>query len=84
MPPPEIRKALSCPHIEEQLIQNSSEFRDYMQQGKVLSRFNMRRSLELLLQVEDMDTMRQYNDLTQRKAHIRKFNSEYSLKVVLD
>lgn len=61
----------------------SNEFRDYVRNKKKLQPQTIGPSLNILLQIEDLDTLKQYFNLTQRNVQIRSFGSDYSIRVFI-
>lgn len=80
-PPKEILESLKDDFYHEKLMKISNDFRDYVQSGKKLQPKTLGESLKILLQIEDIDTLFQYRNLTQQNVELRKFESEYSFRV---
>lgn len=59
----------------------SNEFRDYVRNEKKLQPQTIGASLNILLQIEDLDTLKQYFNLIQRDVKLRCFGNEYSFRV---
>lgn len=81
-PPKEIQDALKDDFYYEKLMKTSSEFRDYVRNGKKLQPHNLGASINILLQIEDMDNIRQYVNLTQKNIKLRSYGDEYSFQVL--
>ncbi|XP_065368580.1 uncharacterized protein LOC135961041 isoform X2 [Calliphora vicina] len=80
-PPKEIQDALKDDFYYENLMKTSSEFRDYVRNGKKLQPHNLGASINILLQIEDMDNIRQYVNLTQKNIKLRSYGDEYSFQL---
>lgn len=59
----------------------SNGFRDYIRSGKKLLPYNIAESINILLQMEDMDTILQYVNLTQKGINLRSYGDVYSFRV---
>lgn len=81
LPTKEIQDALKDDFYHERLMKTSSDFRDYVRNGKNLQPHNIGESVNILLQIEDMDTILQYIGLTQKGVKLRSYGDEYSFRV---
>ncbi|KAM7345109.1 uncharacterized protein ACRADG_011556 isoform 2-T3 [Cochliomyia hominivorax] len=80
-PPKNIQEALKDDFAYEKLMKTCNEFRDYIRNGKNLQPHNIGKSLNILLQVEDMDTILKYVGLTQKNVTLRSYGDEYSFRL---
>ncbi|KNC24203.1 hypothetical protein FF38_02178 [Lucilia cuprina] len=80
-PPKEIQDALKDDFYYEKLMKTSNEFRDYVRNGKILQPHNIGASINILLQIEDMDNIQQYLQLTQKNIKLRSYGDEYSFQL---
>ncbi|XP_061399349.1 uncharacterized protein LOC133335062 [Musca vetustissima] len=77
----EIRDAIKDDFIYEKLMQTSSEFREYVRNEKILQPQTIGTTLTTLLQIEDMDTLKEYLSLMQQNVTLRGFDYNYNMKL---
>ncbi|XP_075170008.1 uncharacterized protein LOC142241985 [Haematobia irritans] len=80
-PPIEIRNALNDDFVYEKLMKTSTEFREYIQNGKILQPRTIAQTLNTLLHIEDMDAMKEYMKLTQYNVKLRCFGDIYNINL---
>uniref|UniRef100_A0A1A9ZI42 C2H2-type domain-containing protein n=1 Tax=Glossina pallidipes TaxID=7398 RepID=A0A1A9ZI42_GLOPL len=81
LPPKKVENALSDDFFCEALMKNSKEFREYIKNDKILQLSTYVSSLTTLLQIEDVDTIKEYDKLTQQDVVVNSFGDDYSLKL---
>lgn len=62
-------------------MKNSKEFQEYIKNDKILQLSTYASSLTTLLQIEDVDTIKEYDKLTQQNVVVNSCGDDYSLKV---
>lgn len=83
-PPQEIQDALKDDFYHQRLMKTSNEFRDYVRNENKLQPQTIGASLNILLQIEDMDTIKQYLNLNQKNIKLRSYGDEYSFQVKIN
>ncbi|KAL9919847.1 uncharacterized protein ACN427_001629 isoform 1-T1 [Glossina fuscipes fuscipes] len=81
LPPKKVEDALSDDFFCEALMKNSKEFREYIKNDKILQISTYASSLQILLQIEDVDTIKEYDKLTQQNVVVNSCGDDYSLKL---
>uniref|UniRef100_A0A1A9WWT9 C2H2-type domain-containing protein n=1 Tax=Glossina brevipalpis TaxID=37001 RepID=A0A1A9WWT9_9MUSC len=81
LPSKKTEEALADDFFRGALMKISKDFQEYIKNDKILQLPTYVPSLRILLQIEDVDTTKEYNKLTQQNVVLQSSGDEYSLKL---